>query len=93
MRNDRSTSSNGDQIVAATNGVGNNQDNEKNTTMVRSFSTFADLSKFWHRKQPENKMVKKEEKIKTKKDKSAAKKERKATKTLAIVLGNITQNV
>ena len=42
------------------------------------------------KKEPQNKVAKKEEKIKRKKDKSAAKKERKATKTLAIVLGKIT---
>jgi hypothetical protein len=44
------------------------------------------------KKQPQNKLTKKEEKIKRKKDKSAARKERKATKTLAIVLGNVLKN-
>ena len=82
VRNDQSSSSNGEQITVAAEDS-NIHKNGKNDTVVKSISSVFHVGK----KQPQNKLTKKEEKIKRKKDKSAAKKERKATKTLAIVLG------
>ena len=86
VRNDQSSSSNGEQqITVAADDSNNHHQNGKNETVVRSISSVFHVGK----KEPQNKVAKKEEKIKRKKDKSAAKKERKATKTLAIVLGKI----
>ena len=87
IRNDQSSSSNGDQnlTTAAIENSNSNHKSVKNETIVKSISTVFSIGK----KQPQNKLNKKEEKIKRKKDKSAARKERKATKTLAIVLGNL----
>ena len=87
VRNDQSSSSNGEQITVAVE-ESNNHKSAKNETVVKSFSAVFSVGK----KQPQNKLTKKEEKIKRKKDKSAAKKERKATKTLAIVLGKFFKN-
>ena len=86
IRNDRSSSSNGDQITIATEET-NNHGNGRNETIVKSFSNVFSVN----RKQVQNKLTKKEEKIKRKKEKSAARKERKATKTLAIVLGKLME--
>ena len=82
VRNDQSSSSNGEQQITVAAEESNNHRNGKNDTIVKSLSSVFNVGK----KQHSNK-TKKEEKIKRKKDKSAAKKERKATKTLAIVLG------
>ena len=87
VRNDPSSSSNGEQIAVAVEDSSNHK-NGKTETVVKSFSSLFNVGK----KHPENKLTKKEEKIKRKKDKSAARKERKATKTLAIVLGNVLKN-
>ena len=81
VRNDQSSSSNGEQIAVAVE----DSSNHKSEAVVKSFSAVFSVGK----KPPQDKLTKKEEKIKRKKDKSAAKKERKATKTLAIVLGNV----
>ena len=84
VRNDQSSSSNGEQIAVAVEDSSNHKSGT-NEAVVKSFSAVFSVGK----KPPQNKLTKKEEKIKRKKDKSAAKKERKATKTLAIVLGNV----
>ena len=86
IRNERSSSSNGEQIIATIE-ESNNPGSGKNETIAKSLSNVFSANK----KQAQNKLTKKEEKIKRKKEKSAAKKERKATKTLAIVLGNFTE--
>ena len=86
VRNDQSSSSNGEQIAVAVEDSSNHKSGT-NEAVVKSFSAVFSVGK----KPPQDKLTKKEEKIKRKKDKSAAKKERKATKTLAIVLGNVSK--